>query len=317
MYLRTPSQRLIQAAAQVNWSRVLIVALAAFVLIGLAVATAGCQLKEPVDTDGDGVGDTSMTADQIEQWRARDAAKAKAEAEKVKADADATLKSAIAERDEQIRLQEAKLAQARRIARDAERAVARQNNANAEHVAQIQADAQDQIDDLGEQIAASIAAIKNASEAQAAKLTIDTNAAIAEIQAKWQKREDSRTIALSNIEANAGFIEQVANSGLVKAAANAIPFGNEILGLLGVGTVGGVANWLGRRGGKQVGQATGESKGYDDGYAAGLAHGKELGKSEGRDIGWQERADHQQELDKTHAEALALVNIAKGGGVIG
>lgn len=295
--------------------------LIAIVVAGLVAAmlfgSVGCQLKEPVDTDGDGVGDTSMTADQIEQWRARDAARAKAEADKVKADADATLKKAIADRDEQIRLQEVKLAQAKRIARDAERTVARQNNANAEHVAQIQADAQDQIDDLGEEIAASIAAIKNASDAQVAKLTIDTNAAIAEIQATWQKREDSRTIALSNIEANAGFIEQVANSGLVKVAAGSVPFGNEILGLLGVGTVGGVANWLGRRGGKQAGQAAGENKGWDAGYLEGLARGKEQGLAEGKEIGWKDRADHQQELDKTHAEALALVNIAKGGGVIG
>lgn len=313
-------RRSVQSAAgwTFRWGlEVLIAVVIAGLVAAMLFGSAGCQLKEPVDTDGDGVGDTSMTADQIDQWRARDAAKAKAEAEKVKADADAALKKAIAERDEQIRLQETKLAQAKRIARDAERAVARQNNANSEHVAQIQADAQDQIDDLGEEIAASIASIKNATDAQVAKLTIDTNAAIAEIQAKWQQREDSRTIALSNIEANAGFIEQVANSGLVKAAANAVPFGNEILGALGIGGTAGLMHWLGRRGGKQAGQAAGESKGYDDGYAAGLAHGKELGKSEGRDIGWQERADHQQELDKTHAEALALVNIAKGGGVIG
>lgn len=317
MYIRTPAQQLLRAAASVNWPRVLIVALAAFVLIGLAVATAGCQLKEPIDTDGDGRPDTSMTADQIDQWRARDAARAKAEADKVKADADATLKRAIADRDEQIRQQEVALAQAKRIARDAERAVARQNNANAEHVAQIQADAQDQIDDLGEQIAASIAAIKNASDAQVAKLTIDTNAAIADIQARWQQREDSRTIALSNIEANAGFIQNVMNSGAVKAAAGAIPFGNDILGMLGIGGSAGLLHWLGRRIGNQTGQAAGENKGWDAGYAEGLARGKEQGLAEGKEIGWKDRADHQKEIDATHDAALALANIAKGGGVIG
>lgn len=295
MYLRTPAQQLLRAAASVNWPRVLIVALAAFVLIGLAVATAGCQLKEPIDTDGDGRPDTSMTADQIDLWQKRDEAKVKAAVEKAKAEAEA-----------RIAQQKAALEEAKRIKRDAEREI-RKAHARAESDSEeIAADAEDQIASLQAQVDVAIQNIQ-----------ADASASIAKLAEDLQTRNDARTIALSNIEANAGFIEQVANSGAVKAAAGAIPFGNEILGLLGVGTVGGVANWLGRRGGKQAGQAAGETKGWDAGYAEGLARGKEQGLAEGKEIGWKDRADHQKEIDATHDAALALANIAKGGGVIG
>jgi hypothetical protein len=295
MYLRTPSQRLLRAASQVNWPRVLIVALAAFVLIGLAVATAGCQLKEPIDTDGDGRPDTSMTADQIDLWQKRDEAKVKAAVEKAKAEAEA-----------RIAQQKAALEEAKRIKRDAEREI-RKAHAKAESDSEeIAADAEDQIAALEAQVDVAIQNIQ-----------ADASASIAKLAEDLQTRNDARTIALSNIEANAGFIQDVMNSGAVKAAAGAIPFGNDILGMLGIGGSAGLLHWLGRRGGKQAGQAAGETKGWDDGYAAGLAHGKEVGKSEGRDIGWQERADHQKEIDATHDAALALANIAKGGGVIG
>lgn len=273
--------------------------LIAVVIAGLVAAmlfgSAGCQLKEPIDTDGDGRPDTSMTADQIDLWQKRDEAKVKAAVEKAKAEAEA-----------RIAQQKAALEEAKRIKRDAEREI-RKAHARAESDSEeIAADAEDQIASLQAQVDVAIQNIE-----------ADASASIAKLAEDLQTRNDARTIALSNIEANAGFIDKVANSGLVKVAAGSVPFGNEILGLLGVGTVGGVANWLGRRGGKQVGQAAGESKGYDDGYTAGLAHGKEVGKSEGRDIGWQERADHQKEIDATHDAALALANIAKGGGVIG
>jgi len=295
MYLRTPAQQLLRAAASVNWPRVLIVALAAFVLIGLAVATAGCQLKEPIDTDGDGRPDTSMTADQIDLWQKRDEAKVKAAVEKAKAEAEA-----------RIAQQKAALEEAKRIKRDAEREI-RKAHARAESDSEeIAADAEDQIASLQAQVDVAIQNIQ-----------ADASASIAKLAEDLQTRNDARTIALSNIEANAGFIEQVANSGAVKAAAGAIPFGNEILGLLGVGTVGGVANWLGRRIGNQPGQAAGENKGWDAGYTEGLARGKEQGLAEGKEIGWKDRADHQKEIDATHDAALALANIAKGGGVIG
>lgn len=295
MYLRPPSQRLIRAAAQVNWSRILIVALAAFVLIGLAVATAGCQLKEPIDTDGDGRPDTSMTADQIDLWQKRDEAKVKAAVEKAKAEAEA-----------RIAQQKAALEEAKRIKRDAEREI-RKAHARAESDSEeIAADAEDQIAALEAQVDVAIQNIQ-----------ADASASIAKLAEDLQTRNDARDSALAGIEAKAGIFDAVMSNPTLKTAAGSIPFGGEILTAIGgIGTLI-FGHRLGKKAGATQTAKESEDKGWDDGYAAGLAHGKEVGKSEGRDIGWQERADHQKEIDATHDAALALANIAKGGGVIG
>lgn len=253
----------------------------ALVIAGLVAAMlfgGGCSPRADVDTNGDGVGDTLMDADQIEAWRARDAAAAKAKAEKIEADA----KAAVAK-------QEAALAQAKRIQRDAERAMARQNNANAEHLAQIKADAEDQIDDLNVNVAAAIEAIH-----------ADATNQIAALKIEWQAREDSRVSALSNIERQATWFNAIVNDPTIRSTVGNLPGGGIALGL--ISTVGGLV--FGHRAGKSAGASAGESKGWDDGYAAGLAAGKQQGVAEGRDIGWQERAEHQAEIDKTYEEAL-------------
>lgn len=263
----------------------------ALVIAGLVAAMlfgGGCSPRADVDTNGDGVSDTSMDADQIEAWRARDAAASKAKADKIEADA----KAAIAK-------QEAALAQAKRIQRDAERAMARQNNANAEHLAQIKADAEDQIDDLNVNVAAAIDAIH-----------ADATNQIAALKLEWQAREDSRTAALASIEQQATWFNAIANDPTIRSTVGNLPGGGIALGL--ISTVGGLV--FGHRSGKTAGATAGESKGWDDGYAAGLAVGKQQGVAEGRDIGWQERADHQKEIDATHAEALVL-NLATKMGV--
>ena len=286
-------RRSVQSAAgwTFRWGLEVLIAVVIAGLVAAMLFGSGCSPRADVDTNGDGVGDTSMDADQIEAWRARDAAAAKAKAEKIEADA----KAAVAK-------QEAALAQAKRIQRDAERAMARQNNANAENLAQIKADAEDQIDDLNVNVAAAIEAIH-----------ADATNQIAALKLEWQAREDSRVSALSNIERQATWFNEIVNDPTIRSTVGNLPGGGIALGL--ISTVGGLV--FGHRSGKSAGTSAGESKGWDDGYAAGLATGKQQGVAEGRDIGWQERADHQQELDKTHAEALALVNIAKGGGVIG
>jgi hypothetical protein len=280
MYLRTPSQRLIRAAAQVNWSRILIVALAAFVLIGLAVATAGCQLKEPIDTDGDGRPDTSMTADQIDLWQKRDEAKVKAAVEKAKADAEA-----------RIAQQKAALEEAKRIKRDAEREI-RKAHARAESDSEeIAADAEDQI-----------AALRGPGGSWRSRTSRRTRAAsIAKLAEDLQIRNDSRAAALASIDAKAGFFDAIISNPTVQSAANSVPFGGAALGLLT--TLGGLV--LGHRSGKSAGSHAGETKGWDDGYAAGVEAGKQTGLAQGRDLGWQEREDYQAKIDATWEEGNA------------
>ncbi len=253
----------------------------ALVITGLVAAmlfSGGCSPRADVDTNGDGKPDTAMNSDEIAAWQARDAAASKAKADKIEADA----KAAIAK-------QEAALAQAKRIQRDAERAMARQNNANAEHLAQIKADAEDQIDDLNVNVAEAIDAIH-----------ADATNQIAALKLEWQAREDSRTAALASIEQQATWFNAIANDPTIRSTVGNLPGGGIALGL--ISTVGGLV--FGHRSGKTAGATAGESKGWDDGYAAGLAAGKQQGVSEGRDIGWQERAEHQAEIDKTYEEAL-------------
>ncbi len=293
----------------------------ALVIAGLVAAMlfgGGCSPRADVDTNGDGIADTKMGGDEIIAWRARDAAKAKADAEQVKADADEAVRQREAERDAAIRTQEAALAQAKRIQREAELAIERQNNANAEHVAQIKFDAESKISELGEQVAAAIDAIKIQASADVSKITLDATAAMNDLKASWQKREDSRTAALANIERQAEWVNAIVSDPTIRAAVGSLPGGG-----LAIGALTSIAGlWLGHARGKSVGvqqgqaagEATGANKGWDDGYAAGLAAGKQQGVAEGRDIGWQERADHQKEIDATHAEALVL-NLATKMGV--
>lgn len=284
------------AAWTFRWGlEVLIAVVVAALLAAILFGGAGCQLKEPIDTDGDGRPDTSMTADQIDLWQKRDEAKAKAEAEKVKADAEA-----------RIAQQRAALEEAKRIKRDAEREI-RRAHAKAESDSEdIAADAEDQIASLEAQVDLAIQNIR-----------ADASASISKLSEDLQARNDARATALAGLDAKAGFFDAITSNPTVQSVAGSVPFGASALGL--ITTIGGLV--LGHRSGKnagvQAGQADGENKGWDAGYAAGLAHGKEVGKSEGRDIGWQERADHQKEIDATHDAALALANIAKGGGVIG
>ena len=286
-------------------------------LLSAMLFGGGCSPRADVDTNGDGIADAKMGGDEIIAWRSRDAATAKADAERAKADAEAAIKQREAERDAAIRKQQAALDQARRIQRDAERAMQRQNNANAEHLAQIKADAEDQIEDLGSQVAAAIESIRIEADADLSKYAVDAGKAIADIAASYQQREDSRTAALANIEQQAAWVNAIISDPTIRATVGSLPGGGIALGLLG--TVGSL--WLGHAKGKATGtrlgqaagEATGSNKGWDDGYAEGLKVGKTQGVAEGRDIGWQERAEHQKEIDATHAEALVLNLVGKAG----
>ena len=214
----------------------------ALVITGLVAAMlfgGGCTPRIPVDTNGDSKPDAEMSITELEAWQARDKAATEAAAKKVK--------------------------------RDAERAIKATDAANVQAIDEIKADAEDQIGDMA---------------------------------LNFQAREDTRSAAIEDLERQADIVTGILNNPTLKSVAGTVPFGGEIL--TAIGGIGALVfgHRAGKKSGLQQGSQTGESKGWDDGYAAGLAAGKQQGVSEGRDIGWQERAEHQAEIDKTYEEAL-------------
>lgn len=59
----------------------------------MAVTMTGCTPRIPVDTDGDRKPDAQMSVDELDAWRAQDAARVKAEAKKVQRDAERAIKA--------------------------------------------------------------------------------------------------------------------------------------------------------------------------------------------------------------------------------
>ena len=130
---------------------------------------AGCTPKVPVDTDGDRRPDAEMTWDQLESWRAQDAARTKAEA--------------------------------KRVQRDAERAIKLTDSAKSDEIEQIKAEAEDAVDDL----------------------TIE-----------YQAREDSRQSAIASLQAQQDMVNGILSDPAVKGVVGGLPYGNTILSLGGL-----------------------------------------------------------------------------------
>lgn len=86
-------------------------------------------------------------------------------------------------------------------------------------------------------------------------------------------RDDARRLALADIEAQRTVIDSILSSPIVQGAAGGFPGGSALLGLAGV-LLGGVA---------------------------GNARGRKVGE----DAGWNDRAQHQNEIDKAWEEATA------------
>lgn len=221
-----------------GWERTAFVALTVFVACSLLVAVAGCTPKVPVDTNGDRIPDTEMGISELEAWRANDRA--------------------------------ATEAAARRVKRDAERAIKAADAGNVQAIDSIKAEAEDSIDGLA----------------------ID-----------FASRESVRAVAIEDIERQASIVTGILNDPAIKSAVGNLPIGGAIL--TAIGGIGAIVfgHRQGKKSGEQQGSQAGEIKGWDDGFAAGLAQGKQAGIAEGKDIGWQEREDYQAKIDSTWEEA--------------
>lgn len=276
-----------------RWALEVMIALVIAGLLAAVLFGAGCTLKEPVDTDGDGRADTQMSEAEIIAWQKRDEAKAKAAAEKVRADAEAS-----------IARQRAALEEATRIKRDAEREIRRAHARASDDAESIAADAEDQIASLHAQVEVAVQTIR-----------ADASASIAKLAEDLQVRSDARDSALAGIEAKAGIFDAVMSNPTLKTAAGSIPFGGEILTAIGgIGTLI-FGHRLGKKAGATQTAKESEDKGWDAGFLAGVEKGKLEGHAAGLELGWQQRADHQKEIDATHAEAMAFSLAAAKTGV--
>jgi len=265
-----------------RWGLEVMIALVIAALLAAVLFGAGCTLKEPIDTDGDGRADTQMSEAEIVAWQKRDEAKAKAAAERVKAEAEAN-----------IARQRAALEEATRIKRDAERAIRQAHARASENSEEIAADAEDQIAALQTQVDVAVQAIR-----------ADASASIGKLAEDLQVRNDARDSALAAIEAKAGIFDAIVSNPTLQSAAGSVPFGGAALGL--ITTLGGLVlgHRTGKNSGAQQGSRDGEEKGWKEGYEAGIEKGKLEGHAAGLELGWQQRADHQAEIDKTYEEAL-------------
>ena len=152
-----------------GWERAAFLALTVFVVCSLLVAVAGCTPKVPVDTNGDRIPDTEMGISELEAWRANDRA--------------------------------ATEAAARRVKRDAERAIKAADAGNVQAIDSIKAEAEDSIDGLA----------------------ID-----------FASRESVRDVAIEDIERQASIVTGILNDPTIKAAVGNLPGGDAILGIGGM-----------------------------------------------------------------------------------
>lgn len=149
-----------------EWFRVAFY-VAVLAVLGYALVTmGGCTPKVPVDTNGDRKPDTEMSWDQLEAWRAQDKAATEAAAKRVK--------------------------------RDAERAIKQTDAANVQAIEEIKANAEDTIDSLA----------------------LDLSA-----------RESVRDAAIADLERQASIVSGIVNDPTVKGLASTLPGGDAILGL--------------------------------------------------------------------------------------
>ncbi len=133
------------------------------------VMMGGCTPKVPVDTNGDRKPDAEMSWDQLEAWRAQDKAATEAAAKRVK--------------------------------RDAERAIKQTDAANVQAIEEIKANAEDTIDSLA----------------------LDLSA-----------RESVRDAAIADLERQASIVSGIVNDPTVKGLVGTLPGGDAILGIGGM-----------------------------------------------------------------------------------
>ncbi len=149
-----------------EWFRIALY-VAVLAVLGYALVTmSGCTPKVPVDTNGDRKPDTEMSWDQLEAWRAQDKAATEAAAKRVK--------------------------------RDAERAIKQTDAANVQAIEEIKASAEDTIDSLA----------------------LDLSA-----------RESVRDAAIADLERQASIVSGIVNDPTVKGIVGTLPGGDAILGL--------------------------------------------------------------------------------------
>lgn len=144
----------------------------AVVLIALAyvvVTFAGCTPRVPVDTNGDRIPDTEMGVAELEAWRAQDRAATEAAAKRVK--------------------------------RDAERAIKAADAGNVQAIEAIKADAEDKVDGLA----------------------LDLSA-----------RDSVRDAAIDDLERQATIVSGIVNDPTVRGLVGTLPGGDAILGIGGM-----------------------------------------------------------------------------------
>lgn len=154
-----------------GWFVVRCVVYAAILLaLGWAVVSmGGCVPRVPVDTNGDRIPDTEMGITELEAWRAQDIAATQAAAKRVK--------------------------------RDAERAIRAADAGNSQQIEEIKANAEDAIDGLSFDLAA---------------------------------RNSVRDAAIEDIERQASLVAGVLNDPTVKGLVGTLPGGDAILGIGGM-----------------------------------------------------------------------------------
>ena len=122
-----------------------------------------------------------------------------------------------------------------------------------------------------------VKAAQNQSDAVISDIVDEAQSKSDAVRLSLQNRQDAVSEALADIEAQRTVIDAVLSSPIVQGAAGGFPGGSALLGLAGV-LLGGVA---------------------------GNARGRKVGE----DAGWNDRAQHQNEIDKAWEEATAR----KGG----
>jgi hypothetical protein len=122
-----------------------------------------------------------------------------------------------------------------------------------------------------------VKAAQNQSDAVISDIVDEAQSKSDAVRLSLQNRQDAVSEALADIEAQRTVIDAVLSSPIVQGAAGSFPGGSALLGLAGV-LLGGVA---------------------------GNARGRKVGE----DAGWNDRAQHQNEIDKAWEEATAR----KGG----
>ncbi len=118
-----------------------------------------------------------------------------------------------------------------------------------------------------------VRAAQNQSEAVISEIVDEAQSKSEAVRLSLQNRQDAVSAALADIEAQRTVVEAILSSPVVTGAAGSVPGGSALLGLAGV-LLGGFA---------------------------GHARGRKLGE----DAGWNDRAQHQNEIDKAWEEASA------------